>query len=359
MQNQRGFIGIGILIAILFGLAVLGGGAYFVVHQETPSQPASKNFDNVQTLPKTNDQKQNTETKINTSTQTTPPQTSDTNNQAGATTKPVIHYFRLSSASSASKPTLEWSTANTHDFNNCNIFRYVTRYQITSDDPNKTYAIKASGSLEAQGGYFYRLVCHASNDKKDTVSQDIDLLSPIGEQITGPRVSVNLIKGTDRGFSASPIFGPAPRSVDFGGGIDGATVDFGDGMSGSFSFPSCSPGSGCSPVASHRYTKPGTYVATLVGSGAKITIKVDNPGSVQFFASPISGQVPLEVMFEFRPIEPQAYSLDFGDGTSPSECVPSYHDCGLEHLYTVSGNYKATLKSSGIVVAYATVVVGN
>jgi len=33
MQNQRGFIGIGMSVAILVGLVVLGGGAYYVTHQ--------------------------------------------------------------------------------------------------------------------------------------------------------------------------------------------------------------------------------------------------------------------------------------------------------------------------------------
>ena len=38
MQNQRGFVGIGVLIAILIGLAVLGGGAYYVVNQQSSAR---------------------------------------------------------------------------------------------------------------------------------------------------------------------------------------------------------------------------------------------------------------------------------------------------------------------------------
>ncbi len=41
MQNQRGFIGIGVLIAIILGLAVVGGGAYFVVQQKSSPQTAT------------------------------------------------------------------------------------------------------------------------------------------------------------------------------------------------------------------------------------------------------------------------------------------------------------------------------
>ncbi|MEK7612952.1 MAG: hypothetical protein AAB449_02290 [Patescibacteria group bacterium] len=51
MQYQRGFVGVGVLIAILVGLAVFGGGAYYIVQQQTPTQTASDNFDNLQQLP--------------------------------------------------------------------------------------------------------------------------------------------------------------------------------------------------------------------------------------------------------------------------------------------------------------------
>ncbi len=44
MQNQRGFVGVGVLIAILIGLAVLGGGAYYVVQQNSTPQTASENI---------------------------------------------------------------------------------------------------------------------------------------------------------------------------------------------------------------------------------------------------------------------------------------------------------------------------
>jgi len=57
MHNQQGFIGFPVLLAILVGLAVLGGGAYYVVQQKPP-QTISDNFDNVQTLPTRNNQPQ-------------------------------------------------------------------------------------------------------------------------------------------------------------------------------------------------------------------------------------------------------------------------------------------------------------
>lgn len=81
MYNQRGFIGLPVLIAILLGIVVLGGGAYYVVQQQTPRQTTSENFDNVQTLPTTNNQTQETQTTVN-----TPAQTS----QNTTNTKPAI-----------------------------------------------------------------------------------------------------------------------------------------------------------------------------------------------------------------------------------------------------------------------------
>jgi type II secretory pathway pseudopilin PulG len=71
MQNQRGFVGVGVLIAILVGLAVLGGGAYYVLQQQAPTQATSDNFDNLQQLPayaQTQQKQVTTNTQIETST---------------------------------------------------------------------------------------------------------------------------------------------------------------------------------------------------------------------------------------------------------------------------------------------------
>lgn len=37
MQNQRGFVGVGVLIAIIVAIVVLGGGAYYVMQQKAPT----------------------------------------------------------------------------------------------------------------------------------------------------------------------------------------------------------------------------------------------------------------------------------------------------------------------------------
>lgn len=43
MQTKKGFIGLSLLMAIIISVAVLGGGAYFVVQQKFPSQNISQN----------------------------------------------------------------------------------------------------------------------------------------------------------------------------------------------------------------------------------------------------------------------------------------------------------------------------
>lgn len=58
MQNQRGFIGLPVLILIVLGLIVVGGGAYYVMMHQRSSSPtlSDNNLDNSQTLPTTNTQ---------------------------------------------------------------------------------------------------------------------------------------------------------------------------------------------------------------------------------------------------------------------------------------------------------------
>lgn len=51
MKNQKGFVSAGILIAIVLGLIVVGGGAYFVMQQNSLSPTPSEN--NLNTLPTT------------------------------------------------------------------------------------------------------------------------------------------------------------------------------------------------------------------------------------------------------------------------------------------------------------------
>ncbi len=75
MQLNKGFVGFSILIAIVLGLIVVGGGAYFVMQKNSPSPTLSDNtLDNSQTLPTTNSQTQTTQ-QPNTQTSATAPST--------------------------------------------------------------------------------------------------------------------------------------------------------------------------------------------------------------------------------------------------------------------------------------------
>lgn len=168
-------------------------------------------------------------------------------------------------------------------------------------------------------------------------------------------------------LSVTPTAGAAPLLVNFIGGANGTSIDFGDGSSGTFTFTECKPGGKCDPVASHRYPSPGTYIAVLSGSGARVTIKVDNSGSVQSgtLRMVMSGHEnqPLLIRFELSTAQSRSYSLDFGDGTPvatlPTGCAGPTHICATEHTYAAPGIYVATLKMDGAQIATATVTAGK
>jgi len=60
MKTQRGFVSAAVLIAIVLGLIVIGGGAYYVVNQQSTAQTPSENFENIPATPTTNTQTQTT-----------------------------------------------------------------------------------------------------------------------------------------------------------------------------------------------------------------------------------------------------------------------------------------------------------
>jgi hypothetical protein len=133
------------------------------------------------------------------------------------------------------------------------------------------------------------------------------------------------------------------------------TVDYGDGSTpaaGTLSAP-------YEPLTlNHTYASVGTFVAqaTVVdsvsglSSSVTTTVGVAAPGSkaptATLVATPPSGVAPLATSFAIGGTDPGdlplTYSLDFGDGTSPSAGsltgTPS-----VAHTYVSSGNYAATL----------------
>jgi PKD repeat protein len=148
-----------------------------------------------------------------------------------------------------------------------------------------------------------------------------------------------------QGF-ADPTTGNAPLDVDFSSTAadpDGQPLiyrwDFGDGGSALGSSPT------------HRYTKVGTYTATVtvrdpdgnVGTDT-VQITVNAAGNqipmVVTAADPTEGIAPLPVRFQAQAIDPDGpesalvYRWDFGDGGA-------LFGRNVRHTYMVKGTYKA------------------
>ncbi|MCY4726180.1 PKD domain-containing protein [Nocardioides sp. STR2] len=98
------------------------------------------------------------------------------------------------------------------------------------------------------------------------------------------------------------------------------------------------------------YAEPGRYTATLTVSDGKggtyedefeIAVTGEAP-RVSIEATPTSGSAPLPVAFDISAIDdqggPLTYAWDFGDGTTYTGPKPP-----LNHVYTASGSYTATL----------------
>jgi PKD repeat protein len=139
-------------------------------------------------------------------------------------------------------------------------------------------------------------------------------------------------------FDASPTSGNAPLTVQF---TDLSSVlatswswDFGDGAGESTANPE------------HVYAQPGLYtVALTVGGpdGVHSVTRADlvsvqaPPTLADFGAAPVSGVVPLAVVFQdLSTPDVTGWSWAFGDGASSTEASPT-------HTYTVPGTYGVTL----------------
>ncbi|MBL8163235.1 MAG: PKD domain-containing protein [Anaerolineae bacterium] len=150
------------------------------------------------------------------------------------------------------------------------------------------------------------------------------------------------IPAPDAVFTAAPASGNAPLDVQFTsastGQITSYSWDFGDGSTSTETNPR------------HRFDRAGTYTVrlTVVGPGgqdnAQQTISVTqqaNAPVASFRATPLSGNVPLNVRFENTSSGSiTSYSWDFGDGQTSAEQSPS-------HNYTVAGTYTVKLTVSG------------
>ena len=148
--------------------------------------------------------------------------------------------------------------------------------------------------------------------------------------------------------AADPGSGDAPLDVRFsaeGSDPDGDTLqyewDFGDG------------GSAFGAQATHRYSAPGDYEATVTvtdpdGEEATATVHVTVTGnrapSVTLTADPESGTAPLRVRFEANGTDPEGgnvrYRYTFGDGS------PSANGRRTTHRYRQPGTYTARVTAT-------------
>ena len=152
-------------------------------------------------------------------------------------------------------------------------------------------------------------------------------------------------------FTASPVQGPAPLSVDFtdtsSENPTGWQWDFGDGSTSILQDPT------------HTYTSPGTYTVKLIASNSAggsmatksqlITVQVPSTPSTSstlpsasFLYTPVSGNMPLTVEFlDTSSGDPTQWIWDFGDGGTSILQDPT-------HTYNSPGSYtvKLTVRNS-------------
>ena len=145
-------------------------------------------------------------------------------------------------------------------------------------------------------------------------------------------------------FSATPLSGVAPLTVQFTDASTGAPTsfawDFGDGTSNS-----------TTQSPSHQYTNAGTYDVTLTASNVAGSSSLKKSGYVtvssavvtpvsNFTGSPTSGAVPLTVQFsDISTNGPTSWSWNFGDGNTSLAENPS-------HMYSSVGTYTVAMTAT-------------
>jgi PKD repeat protein len=143
-------------------------------------------------------------------------------------------------------------------------------------------------------------------------------------------------------FVAGPTTGPARLEVTFSDLSSNEPTswswDFGDGQTSTERDPS------------HTYDQPGDYTVSLTvsndyGSDTKTEVDYISVGEpiqpiANFYASPISGTVPLLVTFSDLSVgSPESWLWNFGDGSTSTEQNPS-------HTYFETGSFSVTLTVS-------------
>lgn len=223
---------------------------------------------------------------------------------------------------------------------------------ITFDESIATDTTRGGGrvptliiSPKAKAGYNSTAV-YQHQSLLRTVMRSFGMTQFIGAAATAPEMS-EFFQSTSTlsaVLNVTPQSGPAPLNVTADsssstGTIASRLITFGDGASST------------ATTATHTYSAPGTYTATLKVTGTNgatsttskvITVGVvaNKPPVVSPSASPASGTAPLAVKFAPGASDSDgtiaSYSWDFGDGQTSTTASPS-------HSYANAGTYTARL----------------
>jgi len=260
--DQRGFINVGVLVALLVGFLVLGGGAYYVVQLQSPSStPAEGNIDNPSV---------STEgaQPILTVIQPTP-QPISSNQPTDAAKTTGISGTVDSTTFNVSLPTITGSAKGVSTVG-ISITSNGVEYYNTGDTipvQNNKWSHSVVTQDFADGIYNVKLYASAPNNAIGSGTITIEAGVLIGTKV----------------LSVGPPSGAAPLEVMFGGSIElgSYSIDFGDGTSIE---SDCLDRQACpDPVymLPHTYRKAGTYTARLIKYGptgsqvlGSVTVKV-------------------------------------------------------------------------------------
>jgi len=161
--------------------------------------------------------------------------------------------------------------------------------------------------------------------------------NPIGSSILTRTNYITAYNAASAYFTGNPITGLWPLTVALTNSSANANQfiwDYGDGLTSTIA----------SMVHSHQYAAPGFYTVTLTAIGpydqnthTRISyIRVYEPPSANFTASPRTGVSPLLVNFTNYSTNSSSYRWDFGDGSISYSINPN-------HYYFESGIYTVTL----------------
>lgn len=179
---------------------------------------------------------------------------------------------------------------------------------------------------------------------KTTGNSDTDL-EPVwmlfGPSSSGSRIGFYIYARQFANFTSTPASGTVPLTVSFTDTSDASPVkwywDFGDGTNSTEQSPK------------HMYTTDGIYNVSLRAwndLGSDTIVKTNcvkagmlNPPIANFTATPLSGKVPLTVMFNDTSVggEPTLWYWTFGDGSDAA-------GPDVVHTYTAPGNYTVVLE---------------